>query len=585
MKCAKRISLAVLFSCCVFSFAQTTTPSEAVPEASPKATASYGPLEVLTDTMGVDFGPYLKRVLEDVKVNWYNLVPKSAKAPPMKKGKLTIEFAILKDGTIGGMRLAATSGDVALDRAAWGGITASNPFLPLPYEFLGDYLGLRFTFWYNPDKADLAGTSTNPPMLDNSSIGLRNRAYDAMKAGNYNLAIDLLNRVVEADPKSDGAWNSLGLAYLDSRQNDLAIRSFQKQIEVNPYHEYAYNNLGRVYLRERKYEEAIKWFRKQIEINPLDKYAHSNLGIAYLEQRKYAEALPELEKAASLTPDNAESQVRLGTAYLNLGQDEKAMAAFDKALKISTKPLVWNNIAYQLTLKKAHPDIARHYAEYAVATTAAELRNFSFDQLSPQNIGTTSSLAAYWDTLGWVEFTDGDLDEAEKYLLAAWQLGQRSDVADHLGQLCEKRNEKDRALHFYKLSMSARRPEPETRSRLSALAGGNDKVDTIVENSREELSAERTIKVGNASKQEGKADFFVLLTSGKGSQAFVDDVKFVSGDEKLKVSTDALRVAQYGQTVPDETGVKLLRRGTLSCIAVADCTLLLALPEDVKSVN
>ncbi len=55
-----------------------------------------------------------------------------------------------------------------------------------------------------------------------------------MKAGNYNLAIDLLNRVVEADPKSDAAWNSLGLAYLDSRQNDLAIRSFQKQIEVNP---------------------------------------------------------------------------------------------------------------------------------------------------------------------------------------------------------------------------------------------------------------------------------------------------------------------------------------------------------------
>lgn len=94
MKCAKRISLAVLFSCCVFSFAQTTTPSEAVPEAPPKATASYGPLEVLTDTTGVDFSPYLKRVLEDVKVNWYNLVPKSAKAPTMKKGKVTIEFAI-----------------------------------------------------------------------------------------------------------------------------------------------------------------------------------------------------------------------------------------------------------------------------------------------------------------------------------------------------------------------------------------------------------------------------------------------------------------------------------------------------------
>jgi len=120
-----------------------------------KPTAAMGPLEVLSDTMGVDFGPYLQRVLHDVKVNWYNLIPESARAPLMKKGKVTIEFAILKNGTVAGMRLVSTSGDVALDRGAWGGITASNPFSPLPNEFGGQYLALRFAFYYNPDRADL----------------------------------------------------------------------------------------------------------------------------------------------------------------------------------------------------------------------------------------------------------------------------------------------------------------------------------------------------------------------------------------------------------------------------------------------
>src|ERR1700722_11086431 len=120
-----------------------------------KPTAAMGPLEVLSDTMGVDFGPYLQRVLHDVKINWYNLIPESARAPLMKKGKVTIEFAILKNGTVAGMRLVSTSGDVALDRGAWGGITASNPFPPLPNEFGGQYLALRFMFLYNPDKADL----------------------------------------------------------------------------------------------------------------------------------------------------------------------------------------------------------------------------------------------------------------------------------------------------------------------------------------------------------------------------------------------------------------------------------------------
>jgi TonB family protein len=120
-----------------------------------KPTAAMGPMDILSDTMGVDFGPYLQRVLHDVRVNWYNLIPESAKAPLMKKGKVSIEFAIMKDGSVAGMKLIGSSGDVALDRGAWGGITASNPFPPLPGEFGGQYLALRFHFYYNPDKSDL----------------------------------------------------------------------------------------------------------------------------------------------------------------------------------------------------------------------------------------------------------------------------------------------------------------------------------------------------------------------------------------------------------------------------------------------
>lgn len=120
-------------------------------------TARVGPYEITSDTMGVDFGPYMQRVLHDVRQNWYAIIPESAMPPLLKKGKVSIEFVILKNGQIAGMRYVLPSGDVALDRAAYGGITASNPFPPLPKEFAGQYLGLRFTFFYNPDRnqADL----------------------------------------------------------------------------------------------------------------------------------------------------------------------------------------------------------------------------------------------------------------------------------------------------------------------------------------------------------------------------------------------------------------------------------------------
>ncbi len=111
--------------------------------------------EILTDTMGVDFGPYLARITQVVRSNWMNLLPPSVYPPILKQGKLSIQFVILKDGKVAGMELHATSGDVALDRAAWASITASNPFPPLPKEFPGQVLGLRFYYFYNLEKIDM----------------------------------------------------------------------------------------------------------------------------------------------------------------------------------------------------------------------------------------------------------------------------------------------------------------------------------------------------------------------------------------------------------------------------------------------
>ena len=114
-----------------------------------------GNLEVLSDTQGVDFGPYLSRVLEAVRRNWYAIIPESARPPLLKHGKVAIQFVILPNGKVAGLQYTGSSGDIALDRAAWGGITASDPFSPLPSAFHGPYLALRFHFYYNPEKGEM----------------------------------------------------------------------------------------------------------------------------------------------------------------------------------------------------------------------------------------------------------------------------------------------------------------------------------------------------------------------------------------------------------------------------------------------
>jgi TonB family protein len=163
----------------VFSkYAGSMTPGSAIQQATQAAAANrggggqqgdfglgtgahgrpQGSLEILSDTMGVDFAPYLERLRLEIYKHWYEVLPESVFPPTYKKGKLMIEFVIVNNGGVADMKLVTPSGDVALDRAAWGGITGSNPFPPLPPEFTqagGKFLSLRCTFMYNLDERDL----------------------------------------------------------------------------------------------------------------------------------------------------------------------------------------------------------------------------------------------------------------------------------------------------------------------------------------------------------------------------------------------------------------------------------------------
>jgi TonB family protein len=102
---------------------------------------------ILSDTRGVDFGPYLARIVYIVKRNWMSVLPESARLG--EKGRVGIVFEILKDGSVPQLRLVASSGSDPLDRAAMTGIHASIPFPPLPQEFTGNHLVLQFVFLYN----------------------------------------------------------------------------------------------------------------------------------------------------------------------------------------------------------------------------------------------------------------------------------------------------------------------------------------------------------------------------------------------------------------------------------------------------
>lgn len=113
------------------------------------ADLGMGPAEILSDTQGVNFQPYLRRILQEIYDQWIPLIPEEARPPLSKSGVTMIRFTINPDGTIAAMHLDGSTHDDALNKAAWGSITGVGQFPALPSQFHGPNLELRIHYLVN----------------------------------------------------------------------------------------------------------------------------------------------------------------------------------------------------------------------------------------------------------------------------------------------------------------------------------------------------------------------------------------------------------------------------------------------------
>jgi outer membrane biosynthesis protein TonB len=115
---------------------------------SGKGQAGAG-IEMLTDPQGVDFNDYLRRIYYIVRGNWYAVMPPSVDLG--EQGVVSLHVKIMRDGSVPDPEpvMLYGSGKEPLDRAAVSSIRASNPFPPLPAQFKGPFIEVRYTYYYN----------------------------------------------------------------------------------------------------------------------------------------------------------------------------------------------------------------------------------------------------------------------------------------------------------------------------------------------------------------------------------------------------------------------------------------------------
>ena len=82
----------------------------------------------------------------------------------------------------------------------------------------------------------------------------------------------------------------------------------------------------------------------------------------------------------------------------------------------------------------------------------------------------------------------------------------------------------------------------------------------------EAIIRERTFKLPRFLPGTESAEFFVLLGSDGKSKTFkVEDVKFISGSDKMKLQGKQLKSINFNVAAPDEIPTRFVRRGILGC--------------------
>ncbi|MCM3874516.1 MAG: hypothetical protein ND895_27810, partial [Pyrinomonadaceae bacterium] len=67
--------------------------------------------------------------------------------------------------------------------------------------------------------------------------------------------------------------------------------------------------------------------------------------------------------------------------------------------------------------------------------------------------------------------------------------------------------------------------------------------------------------------------------------AVVTEVKFIRGDEKLRALSTILKTANFNLVFPDDTTIKIVRRGTLFCHGGVECSFIMISPDNIFSLD
>jgi tetratricopeptide (TPR) repeat protein len=432
------------------------------------------------------------------------------------------------------------------------------------------YIGLNKAITNEETKWIALSTNELPVRYQSSNPDVQkllSEAYDSLQSGAPHAAVASIEQAAKLDPKAANTWFVLGTARATDHQYHPAITAFRKAIELDPSDIDIYAAMASLHWANGNAADAAQAWRDCLKIAPNNLNANRALASILINKQDFAGARPLLEK---LSDKNYKPPVTfdLAQTYLHVGEQEKGMRLLQEFLHAQPNGETMNSVAWALSEAKYRLPDALNFARESVRQVEEQTVS------DPGRLGPLMyDLVARWDTLGWVYFQMGDLDEAERFLSAAWKLWPSAETGAHLGDVYEKKGDAAQAKHMYSLAMATLNPNQfgPVRDKLVAKIGSA----ATDARSTELLQKRRTFTVNYPVESEKSAQFLLILAKN----AKVNQIDFVSGDESLRQVLPKLYELKFDLEFPDNTRTHLYQSATLHCSAVRhDCTFVLFEP-------
>ena len=156
------------------------------------------------------------------------------------------------------------------------------------------------------------------------------------------LAEDLLRRILDRDPDSLLAMNTLAMLLQITERSTEAATLYQRILTLQPDNVIAINNLAWILGdKQGKHQQALELAQRGLRLDPDYVDLIDTRGVLYDKLGQYDKAIQDFTRCLELYPDKTLARVasylHLGRALAKLGQKDQAVENLKKAIELNTE--------------------------------------------------------------------------------------------------------------------------------------------------------------------------------------------------------------------------------------------------------